>query len=104
MAAQVFQARILEKKRPAGEAVLDAAFQPLKSHFGTVEQAKNAGKMSFVIPALRFARIGVRNFGGQLAHDKFLKQVGRCSCANPDPRIFEGESGSIAILRRIVEI
>jgi hypothetical protein len=37
MAAQVFQAWVLQKKRPACETSINAAFKPLKRDFGLVK-------------------------------------------------------------------
>ena len=36
MVAQVFQARVPQKKRPAGKSGIDAAFQPLKCDLGPI--------------------------------------------------------------------
>src|ERR1700677_2496021 len=42
--------------------------------------------------------------GAQLAYEKFFHNISSGGCADSDCRIFEGQCGSIAILRRVVEV
>ena len=45
MAAQIFQAWVLQKKRPARETGINAAFKPRKRDLRLIEQGKNTGDL-----------------------------------------------------------
>src|SRR4029077_6242230 len=48
-------------------------------------------------------RIGVRTIRSEFANEKFLKEIGGGSCANPEGRVFERQARP-AIFRRIVGV
>jgi hypothetical protein len=54
--------------------------------------------------ALMFGRIVAGNIGRQLADEKFLDEIGACGGAYSYRATFEGQSDSIAILSRVVEV
>jgi hypothetical protein len=53
---------------------------------------------------LRLARIQGRSMWSESANNKFLKNISGCASANPDERIFKGQSRPVAILVGIVKI